>query len=402
MKRYRMRRREFIAGVVGGAALASLEVWPLTVHAQQGKPVRRVGVLMNSGATEVEHQAYLAAFIQGLRQLGWIEGQNVRVNVRWNAADAGLARIYGAQLIGLMPDVILVASTTNLAVIRQATSAVPIVFIAITDPVAQGFVASMSRPGGNLTGFSNSEFSIGGKWVGLLKEFTPSLTRVLAMFNPDTSPQSKFYMRAIDDAAQTLGVKAIAAPVRSAGEIEAALESFASVPDGGVILPSDSFTHVYWTLIADLAGRYRLPSIAATIGFAKDGGLIDYGVSINLVANTDKRRATSIAFSRALKPPTCRFREPIGTGSSSISRPRRRLESKCRRKHCCVPTRSLNRCASRAASMVDRIATPCHFGMLAVADEIRNRGFLATELISGIGLAGPRHDPEVIANGTAR
>ena len=143
-------------------------------------------------------QSYVAAFIEGLRQLGWIEGQNLRAEVRWNAGDAGLATDSPAQLIGLMPDVILASTTVNLTVIQQATSTVPVVFVQVSDPVAQGFVASMTQPGGNLTGFSMYEFSIGGKWLDLLKEIAPGLARVAVMFNPDTSPQSEFFKRAIE------------------------------------------------------------------------------------------------------------------------------------------------------------------------------------------------------------
>ena len=147
---------------------------------------------MNSVATDTIRQSYLAAFVQELRQLGWTEGQNLRIDVRWNAGDAGLARTYAAQLIGLMPDVILASNTINLTVVREATSAVPVVFLGVSDPVAQGFVASMRQPGGNLTGFTNTEFSLGSKWLDLLKEVAPSLERVAYMFNPDTSPESKF------------------------------------------------------------------------------------------------------------------------------------------------------------------------------------------------------------------
>src|SRR5262249_3521578 len=153
--------------------------------------MRRIGVLMNSTATEALPQSYVAAFVRELRSLGWIEGENIRIDIRWNAGDAQLARIYAAQLIGLMPDAILAASTTNLTVIQQATSTVPVVFVQVSDPVAQGFVASVAKPGGNLTGFSMYEFAIGGKWVDLLKEIAPGLARVGVMFNPDTSPQSK-------------------------------------------------------------------------------------------------------------------------------------------------------------------------------------------------------------------
>jgi putative tryptophan/tyrosine transport system substrate-binding protein len=266
-----MRRREFIAGL-GGATL----VWPLAARGQQGDRIRRIGVLMNAAATEMQDQSYVATFIQELRRLGWIEGQNLRVDVRWNASDAGLARTNAAQLIGLMPDVILAVSTNSLTVIQQATSTVPVVFVGVSDPVAQGFVASIRQPGGNITGFSAYEFSMGGKWLNLLKETTPGLARVAVMFHPDTS-QSKFFMQAIETAALSLSVQATAMPVRAAADIESALESFARKPNGGLILPNDAFTRLRFSLIADLADRYHLPSIAADYNFAKSGGLMDYG-----------------------------------------------------------------------------------------------------------------------------
>jgi ABC-type uncharacterized transport system substrate-binding protein len=191
-----------------------------------------------------DKQTYLASFVQGLRQLGWTEGQNLRIDVRWSAGDAELARTYAAQLIGLMPDVILASTTINLTMIRQATSTVPVVFVGVSDPVAQGFVASMRQPGGNITGFSIYEFSIGGKWLALLQEAAPGLSRVAVLFNPDTSPQSKFFMQAIEAAAPSLGVQAIAAPVRATADIKPALESFARQPNGGLMLTTNSFT--FW------------------------------------------------------------------------------------------------------------------------------------------------------------
>jgi ABC-type uncharacterized transport system substrate-binding protein len=276
-----MRRREFIR-LAGGAAIAPSALWPFAASAQSGPP-RRVGVLMNSTATEALPQSYVAAFVQALRQLGWIEGRNLRVDIRWNAGDAALARIYAAQLIGLMPDVILAVSTTNLTIVQQATSTVPIVFAQVSDPVEQGFVASLTKPGGNLTGFSMYEFSVGGKWLDLLKEIAPGLARVAVLFNPDTSPQSKFFMRSVEAAAPGLGVKAVAAPVRSTGEIESTLQEFARQPNGGLIMPTDSFTGLRSKLIADLAERHRLPSISAYENFAKDGGLLYYGANVNLL-----------------------------------------------------------------------------------------------------------------------
>jgi putative ABC transport system substrate-binding protein len=271
-------RREFIT-LLGGAAGA----WPLAARAQQAGPVRRIGVLMNGAATETAPQSYVAAFVQGLRQLGWTEGQNIRVDIRWNAGDAALARLYGAQLIGLTPDVILASSTTNLTVIQQATSTVPVVFVQVSDPVAQGFIANVTKPGGNLTGFSMYEYSIGGKWLDLLKEIAPALARVAVLFNPDTSPQSKFFMRSVEAAAPALGVQAVAVPVRDTVDIEPALENFAHQPNGGLILPTDTFTRLRQNLIVELASRMRLPSISADEDFAKNGGLMYYGANINVV-----------------------------------------------------------------------------------------------------------------------
>jgi putative ABC transport system substrate-binding protein len=287
-----MRRREFISALGGAAA------WPLAARAQQGERVRRIGVLMNGTATEAVPQSYVAEFAQALRQLGWIEGRNLRVDVRWNAGDAALARIYAAQLVGLTPDVIVTASTTNLTIIQQATNSVPVVFVQVSDPVEQGFVANITKPGGNLTGFSMYDFSVGGKWVDLLKEIAPSLSRVAVMFNPDTSPQSKFFMRSVETAGPSHGIQAIATPVRTTTDIETALQNFSREPNGGLILPTDTFTRLRSKLIAELAERHRLPSISGYDGFAKDGGLMYYGPIINL---PDQFRQAASYVDRILK-----------------------------------------------------------------------------------------------------
>jgi putative tryptophan/tyrosine transport system substrate-binding protein len=287
-----LKRREVVT-LISGAA-----VWPLVAQAQQSGTAKRVGMLMNSAATDAVAQSYVAAFVQALRQLGWVEGHNIRIDMRWNAGDAALSRIYAAQLIGLMPDVMLASSSTNLTAVRQATSTVPVVFVQVSDPVAQGFVANLTKPEGNLTGFSMYEFSIGGKWLELLKEVAPSLARVAVMFNPDTSPQSKFFMRSIETAAPSLGVQPVAAPVRATADIQPALEGFARAPNGGLILPTDSFTGLRRQLIADLAARYRLPSIAAGGLFPKDGGLMYYGANVNLV---DQFRQAASYADRILK-----------------------------------------------------------------------------------------------------
>jgi putative tryptophan/tyrosine transport system substrate-binding protein len=286
-----VNRREFIA-LLGGAA-----AWPLAVRAQPN-PVRHIGVLMNGAATETATQSYVAAFVQALGQLGWTEGQNVRIDIRWSAGDAALARTYAAQLIGLRPDVIFASSTTNLIAVQQATNTVPVVFVQVSDPVEQGFVTNVTRPGGNLTGFSMFEFSVGGKWLDLLKEIAPSLSRVGVMFNPDTSPQSKFFMRSIEAAAPSHGVQAVVIPVRTTADIEPAFERFALEPNGGLILPTDSFTNLRHNLIVDLAARYRLPAISAYDRFPKEGGLMYYGAIVNL---PDQFRQAATYVDRILK-----------------------------------------------------------------------------------------------------
>jgi putative tryptophan/tyrosine transport system substrate-binding protein len=270
-----VRRREFIAGL---AAVA----WPVVARAQ-GERVRRVGVLMNGAPTDEELQSYLAAFTDELRRLGWNNGANLRVEVRWSGEDGRLARANSAQLIESMPDVILATTTANLTEIVKITSAVPVIFVQVADPVAQGFVASVKRPGGNITGFTNLEFSIGSKWLDLLKKIAPSLSRVACIFNPDASPQSKFYMQAIEDAAPSLGIQVVAMLVRVTAHIETVVAEFARSPNGGLIVLGGAFNRLGSSLIADLAVHHHLPSIAAQPGFVKEGGLMEYGVEVSTI-----------------------------------------------------------------------------------------------------------------------
>jgi len=270
-----VRRRDFIT--LGGAVAA----WPLAARAQQSDRVRRVGVLVSAAATEVEYQGNLAAFVQEMRRLGWSEGQNLRLDVRWNAGDAVLSHTYAAELIGLMPDAILSGSTVSLAALQQATKTIPIVFVSVADPLTQGFVSNMRQPGGNLTGFSLTEFSLGGKWLSLLKGVAPGLKRIAVMFNPGTAPFFKFYAPVFDSTAGPLGVQVVTLPILTESDIEPALSEFAREPNGGLVLVGDSFTRLHHKEIADLAGRYRLPSIAP-IGLAVAGGLMDYGPSFDL------------------------------------------------------------------------------------------------------------------------
>jgi putative tryptophan/tyrosine transport system substrate-binding protein len=287
-----MRRREFIT-LAGGAAVA----WPLAARAQSGAH-RKVAVLMNGAATEAVPQLYFATFVQELNRLGWVEGQSLEVQVRWNAGDAELSRLYAGQLIGLMPDVIVSSSTTNLIAIRQGTVAVPVVFLQVSDPVVQGFVTSITKPGGNLTGFGMYEFSVGGKWLGLLREIAPGLGRVGVMFNPDTSPQSKFFMRSIEASAPILGVQVSTLPLHATSDIAAAIEDFSRQPNGGLILPTDTFTRLRWPLMADLTIKFHLPTIGAEDDFCKDGGLMSYTGQVNLV---DQFRQAAGYVNRILK-----------------------------------------------------------------------------------------------------
>jgi len=283
-----MRRRDFIT-LFGAAA------WPLAARAQQP---RRVGVLMNGPATDSVSQAYVAAFVHALRQAGWIEGQNLRIDIRWNPGGAALAQTYAAQLIGLQPDAIFAATTTNLEAVRQATTTVPVVFVQVSDPVAQGFVASLTKPGGNLTGFSAYEFSTGGKWLDLLKEIAPSLAHAGVMFNPDQSPQSKFFMKAIEAAASSRGLPVSAVAVGSAADIEPVITNFAREPNGGLILPTDTFTRLHQKLIVELAERHRLPAISWDPEFPRAGGLMCYSVTVTTL---DQYRQAAGYVDRILK-----------------------------------------------------------------------------------------------------
>jgi putative tryptophan/tyrosine transport system substrate-binding protein len=272
-----MQRREVIT-LLGGAA-----AWPLTARAQQRGAARHIGVLLNGIATDVYRQSQLAALVQRLQELGWVDGQNIRVDVRWNAGDAELARIYAAQLIGLMPDVVLASSSTNLTAVQQATTTIPMVFVLVSDPLAQGFVASVTKPGGNITGFAQTEFSIGGKWLGLLKEVAPALARIAVMFNPETSPQSKFFVPAIESAASSLSLETVVLPVHATADIEPALTNFARQPNGGLILPTDTFTLLRAQLIAELALRQRVPTITGNTTSTQFGTLMYYGAAIENV-----------------------------------------------------------------------------------------------------------------------
>ena len=265
-------RREFIS-LLGGAAAA----WPLAARAQQQPAVRRLGVLMNGSEDDPIMRRYLAAFEQPLRPLGWTERQNIHIDRRWTAGDPERTRLYAPELVALAPDAILSLSSSNLRALQRETRTIPIVFALVSDPVAQGFVASLAQPNGNITGFSAYEFSIGGKWVDLLKQLAPGLAQVGLLFNPDVSIQSREFMHSIEATAPSFGVNAVALPVRSSDELETTIAAVARQSNAGLIVPTDQFLSVRRKLLIDLVAKHRIPTIYAQPDYVSDGGLISYG-----------------------------------------------------------------------------------------------------------------------------
>jgi putative tryptophan/tyrosine transport system substrate-binding protein len=265
-----MRRREFMT-LVGGVA-----AWPLAVRAQQSERKRRVGVLMGLAADDAEAQDRIAAFEQGLQQSGWTNGGNLQVDYRRGAGDAVPTRKYADELVALDPDVILASGGSVVGALLQATRTVPIVFTQTPDPVAAGFVASLARPGGNATGFTTSEYGISGKWLELLKEIAPGVTRAAVLRDP-TVPSGIGQFAAIQSVAPSFGVELSPIDVRDASEIERDVTAFARRSNSGLIMSSSGLAAVHRQLIITLAARYRLPAIYSYRYFATSGGLISYG-----------------------------------------------------------------------------------------------------------------------------
>ena len=268
-----MRRREFILAL-GGAAVA----WPLAARAQPER-MRRIGVLMNLAADDPESSARLTAFLQGLQQLGWTDGRNVRIDTRWAAGDADRYRKSATELVALMPDVILATGTSAVAPLQQATRTVPIVFVQVIDPVGAGLVASLARPGGNATGFTLFEYGMSGKWLELLKEIAPRVTRAAVLRDPASAPGIGQFA-AIQAVAPSLGVELSPVDVRDAGEIERAVTAFARSPNGGLIVTASPSAAVHRELIITLAARHKLPAVYPFRYFVTGGGLISYGPDI--------------------------------------------------------------------------------------------------------------------------
>jgi ABC-type uncharacterized transport system substrate-binding protein len=266
-----MRRRTFII-LLGGAAM-----WPLAARAQQGERVRRIGVLMRGSADDSDEQARLTGFLQGgLEEWGWSDGRNVRIDVRWSAADPDRRRRYAAELVALSPDVILADTSTAVAALQQATQIVPIVFAGVIDPVGAGFVASLARPGGNTTGFASLDYGTSGKWLELLKAIAPRVTRAAILRDP-TIAAGIGQLAAIQAVAPTLGVELSPLGARDAGEIEHALAAFPLGANAGLVVTAGPSTGTHRDLIIAFAARHRLPAVYPFRYHVASGGLISYG-----------------------------------------------------------------------------------------------------------------------------
>jgi putative tryptophan/tyrosine transport system substrate-binding protein len=265
-----MQRREFITFLGGTVA------WPLAVRAQQPERMRRIGILMLLAEDDPQAKIRIAALIEGLKQLDWTVGRNVQIDVRWGAADAVRSRRYAAELVALAPDVILATASETTAALREVTRTVPIVFVAVTDPVGAGYVATLARPGGNATGFTYVEYGMGGKWLEVLKEIAPRVTRAAVLRDP-TLAVGIGLLGAIQSAAPAFGVETSPIDVRNASEIERGVMDFARIANGGLVVAASPTALIHRKLIITLAAQYKLPAVYFTSSFVKEGGLISYG-----------------------------------------------------------------------------------------------------------------------------
>jgi putative tryptophan/tyrosine transport system substrate-binding protein len=280
-----MRRREFI-GLFSSTAVA----WSLAARAQQPERMRRIGVLLGYPEGDLQAQANVVALRAGLKQLGWTESHNIQMDFRWAGGDADKARTFAKELVNISPDVIVPSTNQVTAIVQQETHTIPIVFAFVGDPVGSGFVASLARPGGNITGFAGFENSIGGKWVEILKEIAPNVKRVAFIFNPEAPPNIGF-LHAAEAAAPSLGMELTALAVHNGNEIERGITTFVAEPNGGLIVAPHAVTVSNRELIAGLAARYRLPAVYSDRYFAESGGLISFG---NNTADLFRRTASYI------------------------------------------------------------------------------------------------------------
>jgi len=268
-----MKRREFIT-LIGSAA-----AWPHAARAQQSERMRRIGVLIALAESDREAQSWVAAFREGLEKLGWTEGRNIQIDTRGATADVASMQRFAKELVALQPDIILTSSTPATAVMLQQIRTIPIIFVMVGDPVGSGFVESLSRPGGNVTGFTPIEDLLGGKWVELLKEIAPRVARVAMLFNPATAPFAEYYLKSFNAAAGSFGVDAIAAPFHDMSELESVVAALAREPDSGLIVMPDAFTIDHRAETTLLAARYRVPAVYSFRLFAEVGGLLSYGAN---------------------------------------------------------------------------------------------------------------------------
>jgi putative tryptophan/tyrosine transport system substrate-binding protein len=268
-----VRRREFIT-LVGSAAMAR----PLAARAQQGEGVRRIGVLMARKADDAQGQKQFAALRQGLTERGWSEGKTLHIETRWSVADAPEALIFAQELVASKPEVLVANGTPSLVAMRQATSTIPVVFVSVADPLGQGFVPSLARPGGNITGFSAEEASMGGKWLELLKELAPRLARIAIIYNPETAPYAPMFFPAMQAAAPRMAVALSISPVHSPADIERVVVGIGREPGGGLIVVPDSFIFGQRRQLTALARQHGLPAIYPLEIFIPEGGLIAYGI----------------------------------------------------------------------------------------------------------------------------
>ena len=285
-----MKRREFIT-LLGGAA-----TWPSALQAEQRESVRRIGVLSGFAVDDPEAQSRIAAFRQGLQEQGWSEGRDLQIEYRWAGPDVGRIRAFATELVSTSPSVILALTSPSVAALRDLTRTIPVVFVGIGDAVGQGFVASLARPGGNITGFIGLDFSLGEKWLSFLKELAPGVSRAAFLFHPEIGPYHSSWAKSVETAAAALGVQIIAAPIRTAADVETAISTIAALPNGGLVVEPDAYTIANRRLIIEFAARYRLPAVYAYPRDAAEGGLVSYGPDVD-----DLFRRSAFYIDRILK-----------------------------------------------------------------------------------------------------
>src|SRR5450631_651030 len=301
-----MRRREFIT-LLGGAVVGL----PLVARAQQANGVPRIGVLIPFAESDIDAQAQVHAFQEAFQKLGWQEGRNIRIDYRWTGGDVDRIRTSAKEIVELHPDVILGRSTTVIAALLKESRTVPIVFVVVSDPVGEGFVATMAKPGGNVTGFTNVESSLGGKWLALLKEIVPGISHISVMLNPKTAPGGgSYYLRMVESAAAAIGIKLIVSPIQDAAEIEQVINDVSRDANGGLVVMPDVTTVAHRKLIASLAAEHRVPAVYGFRSFVKDGGLVSYGVDL---IDLYRRGATYVdRILRGAKPSDLPVQAPTG------------------------------------------------------------------------------------------